>query len=213
MNGEQTGAIFLDRDGVINVNRADHVKSWAEFEFLPGVLESINRLAKTDLPIFIVTNQAIINRGTITTATLDDIHGRMLAAIAAADGRVTKVYYCPHDNDEQCACRKPEPGMLLQAAAEYNIDLTRSFIVGDAWTDVQAGLAVGARSILVMTGRGHGQFATCLTQFAVRFGAACDLADATDIILGALAGNHMDNTPRLRRAFHMALNPQGLVVL
>jgi D-glycero-D-manno-heptose 1,7-bisphosphate phosphatase len=210
-----TGAIFLDRDGVINENRPDHVKNWGEFEFLPGVLSSIRRLSQTGLPIFVVTNQAIISRGEMSVETLDSIHARMLACVREAGGRIDHVYYCPHDKDDNCECRKPRPGMLKQAALEYGIDLTKSFIVGDAWTDVEAGLAVGARSILVMTGRGRGQgnFAKCLTQYPVHFGAACDLEDATTMILSALDGEPMTTTPRLRRAFHMALSPQELTVL
>jgi histidinol-phosphate phosphatase family protein len=173
-------------------------------------------LAQTNLPIFVVTNQALVSRGELSEAELDNIHERMLAIIRKAGGRIDKVYYCPHDKDEVCDCRKPSPGMLKQAAAEFGIDLTHSFIVGDAWTDVEAGLAVGARSILVMTGRGRGQgnFAKCLTDYPVKFGAACDLADATTMILSALDGEPMNGaTPRLRRAFHMALSPQELSVL
>ncbi len=211
-----TGALFLDRDGVINENRPDHVKCWDEFEFLPGALESIKRLSQTNLPIFVVTNQAVVNRGQLSEATLTDIHDRMLAAVRRAGGHIDKIYYCPHDKHERCACRKPAPGMLKQAAQEFGIDLTRSFIVGDAWTDVEAGHAVGARSILVMTGRGRsqGNFAKCLMDYPVGFGAACDLADATTMILDALEGGEpMTTTPRLRRAFHMALSPQELTVL
>jgi D-glycero-D-manno-heptose 1,7-bisphosphate phosphatase len=208
-----TGAIFLDRDGVINENRADHVKSRDEFRFLPGVLRSIRRLTQTGLPIFVITNQAIINRQVITAETLDGIHQHMLADIRQAHGRITQVYHCPHDNHENCNCRKPQPGMLLQAAADHNIDLTRSFIVGDAWSDIQAGMAVGARGILVMTGRGQQFFHNCLAEYPVRVGAACDLEDATELILHALRGQPMDATPRLRRAFHMALRPEELIVL
>ena len=210
-----TGAIFLDRDGVINENRPDHVKSWDEFEFLPGALESIRRLSEIGMPIFVVTNQAIINRKLATVDTLNDIHCRMLDAIHQAGGRVEKVYYCPHDSHEGCDCRKPQPGMLKRAAMEFGIDLTRSFIVGDAWTDMEAGFAVGTRSILVMTGRGRsqGNLAKCLTDNPVRFGAAVDLADATTMIIDALAGKPITTTPRLRRAFHMALSPNELTVL
>jgi D-glycero-D-manno-heptose 1,7-bisphosphate phosphatase len=210
-----TGAIFLDRDGVINENRTDHVKCWEEFEWLPGVLTSIRRLSQTGMPIFVVTNQAIVNRGMIAEAGLNDIHGRMTAMIEQADGRIDKVFHCPHDNHENCECRKPKPGMLKQAASEFGIDLTKSFLVGDSWTDIEAGLAVGASSILVMTGRGRnqGNMARLLTQNAVRIGAACDLADATTIIMSALNGEPMTTTPRLRRAFHMALSPNELTVL
>jgi D-glycero-D-manno-heptose 1,7-bisphosphate phosphatase len=210
-----TGAIFLDRDGVINENRADHVKCWEEFEWLPGVLGSIRRLSQTGMPIFVVTNQAIINRGVTTEATLSEIHERMVMTAEQAGGRIDKVFFCPHDNHENCECRKPKPGMLKQAAQEFGIDLTKSFLVGDAWTDIEAGLAVGASSILVMTGRGRnqGNFARLLTQNAVRIGAACDLADATTMIVSALNGEPMTTTPRLRRAFHLALSPNELTVL
>lgn len=210
-----TGAIFLDRDGVINENRTDHVKCWEEFEWLPGVLTSIRRLSQTGMPIFVVTNQAIVHRGVLTAEGLGDIHGRMLTMIEQAGGRIDKVFYCPHDHHEDCDCRKPKPGMLKQAAQEFGIDLTKSFMVGDAWTDIEAGLAVGASSILVMTGRGRnqGNMARLLSQNAVRIGAACDLADATTMILSALNGEPMTTTPRLRRAFHMALSPNELTVL
>ncbi|HLV35166.1 MAG TPA: HAD family hydrolase [Spirillospora sp.] len=215
MAAAKTGAIFLDRDGVINENRTDHVKCWDEFEWLPNVQESICRLAQTGMPIFVVTNQAIINRGITPESVVQEIHARMVAKIRSAGGRIDKVYYCPHDSHENCGCRKPKPGMLKQAAQEWGIDLTRSFIVGDSWTDIEAGLTVGASGILVMTGRGRdqGNFARLMINSAVRVGAACDLADATTLILGALDGAPMTTTPRLRRAFHMALSPNELTVL
>src|SRR5690242_6879774 len=122
---EKIGAIFLDRDGVINENRSDHVKSWDEFEFIPGALESIARLTETGLPIFVVTNQAAVNRGLMSVETLNDIHERMKAAIRAAGGLITGVYYCPHDNHEACDCRKPGAGMLRQAAQDFPIDLSK----------------------------------------------------------------------------------------
>lgn len=208
-----TGAIFLDRDGVINRNRDDHVKSWAEFTFMPNVLDSLRRLAQTNLPIFVITNQAVISRGLATTEQIEAIHERMVAFINGAGGRIDHVYYCPHDAHENCDCRKPRPGMLLQAQREYSVDLTRSFLVGDAWTDVEAGLSVGARSILVMTGRGQRQLTQTWSHFPVRFGAVCDLADATQLILNAINGQRQESAPRLRRAFEMDLNPQELSVL
>jgi D-glycero-D-manno-heptose 1,7-bisphosphate phosphatase len=209
----KTGAIFLDRDGVINQNRADHVKNWDEFEFVPGALESIRGLTETGLPIFVVTNQAVVNRGQLSAEGLADIHSRMTAEIQRAGGLITRVYHCPHDNHEACHCRKPEPGMLLRAAEEYHIDLSQSFMVGDAWTDVAAGLAVKARSILVMSGRGRWNFVSCWNRFGFDFAAACDLADATTMIREALRGNPMAATARLRGAFHMALHPEVGVVL
>jgi D-glycero-D-manno-heptose 1,7-bisphosphate phosphatase len=208
----KTGAIFLDRDGVINENRVDHVKSWDEFSFIPGALESIRRLTDTGLPIFVVTNQAAVNRGLMTVDTLNDIHNRMKEAVCQAGGKITHVYHCPHDNHEDCDCRKPKPGMLQQAAEDFNIDLSKSFLVGDAWTDVAAGVTVGARGILLMTGRGRWNFVTCWNRFGLDFSAACDLADATLMIQETLRGNKMYTTARLRGAFHMALRPEEQLV-
>ncbi len=212
MSGK-TGAIFLDRDGVINENRADHVKSWDEFKFIPGALESIRELTATGLPIFVVTNQAAVSRGLISIEALDDVHDRMQSAICEAGGHITHVYHCPHESHENCNCRKPESGMLLQAAEEYDIDLTQSFLVGDAWTDIGAGLRVGTQCILLMTGRGRWNFVPCWHRFGLEFAAACDLADATGMIKEALQGHVMPSTDRLRSAFHMALRPEESLVL
>jgi len=209
----KVGAIFLDRDGVINENSADHVKSWDEFKFIPGAIESIRELTLTGRPIFVVTNQAAVNRGLMTQETLDDIHRRMTAVIYEAGGLITKVFHCPHDNHEQCNCRKPASGMLLKAADEYGIDLAQSYMVGDAWTDVAAGLGVSAKSILLMTGRGRWNFVSCWNRFGLDFAAACDLADATLMIQESLRGNQMISTARLRNAFHMALRPEESLVL
>lgn len=208
----KTGAIFLDRDGVINQNSHDHVKSWDEFHFIPGALQSIRELTGTGLPIFVVTNQAAVNRRLMTVDTLNDIHDRMQAAITRAGGQIAKVYYCPHDNDERCDCRKPASGMLLQTAAEFTIDLSKSFMVGDAWTDVAAAVGVGARAILLMTGRGRWNFVPAWEQFGPNFSVAYDLAEATHMIKEALDGNVMNSSDRLRTAFHMALGAQDVGV-
>jgi histidinol-phosphate phosphatase family protein len=169
-------------------------------------------LTETGLPIFVVTNQAAVNRGLMSLETLNDIHNRMKEAIRDAGGLITRVYYCPHDNHEDCDCRKPGSGMLLQAEKDFPIDLSKSFLVGDAWTDVAAGVSVGARSILLMTGRGRWNFVSCWNRFGLDFSAACDLADATLMIKEALRGNPMVTTTRLRNAFHMALRPEESLV-
>lgn len=150
-------AVFLDRDGVINRNCADHVKSWAEFEFLPGALASLQRLAQLPCLVIVVSNQSIIGRGLVSQAVVDEIHQRMMAEIDAAGGRIDAVFYCPHQPDEGCGCRKPQPGLLLQAARELAIDLTRSFLIGDAESDVRAAQAAGCLPLLVRTGRGQAQ--------------------------------------------------------
>lgn len=147
-------AIFLDRDGVINRNRPDYVKSWAEFEFLPGVLEALRRLAATPYSIAIASNQPAIGRGLVTRETVDEIHRRMMEAIREAGGRLDAIYYCPHCADDGCDCRKPRPGLLLRAAEELNVDLAASWFIGDSLRDVEAALAAGAQPILVRTADG-----------------------------------------------------------
>lgn len=147
-------AIFLDRDGVINHNRPDHVKSWDEFAFLPGVLEAFKQLAATDFVTIVVTNQAAINRLLVQDEVVRDIHARMAAAIENAGGRIDRVYYCPHKPEERCDCRKPMPGMYLRAARENGIELARSYVIGDASGDLDAARAIGARAVLVESGRG-----------------------------------------------------------
>src|SRR5512141_1111041 len=97
-------AVFLDRDGVINFNRIDHVKSWAEFEFLPGALGGLRQLTQLGWPIVVVSNQAAIGRGLVSIDTVDDIHHRMVHIVQLAGGRIDSVLYCPHLPDESCAC-------------------------------------------------------------------------------------------------------------
>ena len=201
----KTGAIFLDRDGVINENSEDHVKSWDEFQFIPHAIRTIRELTETGLPIFVVTNQGAINRGMMSVDDLNDIHTRMLAAITEGGGKITKVYFCPHTPQEKCTCRKPEPGMLLQAAEEYNIDLSKSFMVGDAWTDMAAGREAGTYNILLLTGRGRWNVAPSWDRLGVDMSAACDVADAAYIIKEQLAGRSVITTDRFKSAFHTGL--------
>lgn len=148
-------AIFLDRDGVINARRITHVTRWEEFVFLPGVKAALARLVALNLPVFVVTNQAIINRGIVSRETIETMHERMCAEIAAAGGAVTKVAYCPHRSDEHCGCRKPAPGMPLDLASRYGLDISRCLMVGDSCSDLIAGQAAGCRTALVLTGQGR----------------------------------------------------------
>ncbi len=153
----QRRAIFLDRDGVINANRPDHVKRWDEFVFLPRALDALRRIAVSDFVVLVTTNQAAIARGLTTDATVRDIHARMIAAIERAGGRIDAVYYCPHHPDANCDCRKPRTGLYRQGAREWNVDIARSYVVGDAMADVAAAREIGAQPILVLTGRGNEQ--------------------------------------------------------
>lgn len=181
-------AIFLDRDGVICQNRTDHVKNWNEFEFLPGVKKSLAALSRLGLPIIVVTNQAAVGRGLLTVETLEDIHQQMVAEIVAYGGRIDCIFYCPHLPQENCHCRKPEPGLLLQAAQEMGLDLAGSYLIGDAASDIQAGQRAGCHTILVLTGRGHEQLIPALHSSGGHFlTISRDLEEAVAYILAAEA--------------------------
>ena len=150
-------AVFLDRDGVIVENRADYVKSLAEVQFIPGAVAALARLACHDVLIVIVTNQSAIGRGLVTRAAVDAINAHIIQQIVAAGGRVDGLYLCPHPPQENCACRKPAPGLLLEAARDLGIDLAASVLIGDALTDAQAAQAAGVKPLLVLTGLGGAQ--------------------------------------------------------
>ncbi len=150
-------AFFLDRDGVIIENRADYVKSLAEVQFIPGALTALARLARYNLLIVIVTNQSAIGRGIVARETVDAINAYVVGQIVSAGGRVDGLYLCPHHPQDGCACRKPAPGMLLEAARDLDVDLAASVMIGDALTDVQAAEAVRVEPILVLTGLGSAQ--------------------------------------------------------
>jgi len=145
--------ILLDRDGVLNQERADYVKAWAEFVWLPGVLPALQRLAQVDAPILVITNQSVIGRGIVPQATITAIHQQLQREVVAAGGRIDNFFLCPHHPAEQCSCRKPQPGLLLQAAAHYGFALADSVFIGDALSDYQAAQAAGCQSILVESGR------------------------------------------------------------
>ncbi|MFN8397958.1 MAG: HAD family hydrolase [Bacteroidia bacterium] len=143
--------LFLDRDGVLNRRiRDDYVRTWAEWEWLPEVLEALAELSKRFGQLVVVTNQRGIARGFYTEADLAGIHAKMKADVEAAGGRIDAVYFCPHDKEEGCDCRKPEPGMILKAAKELpGVDLKRSLLVGDSLSDMQAAKAAGIPAVFV----------------------------------------------------------------
>jgi D-glycero-D-manno-heptose 1,7-bisphosphate phosphatase len=143
------GAVFLDRDGVINFDRHDYVKSWAEFKFLPQVFEALRILKKNKLRVVVVTNQSAVGRGLMSISTLRGIHKKMLRAIEKRGGRIDAIYYCPHRPDEKCKCRKPKPGMVLKAVKDLKIDLSRSYLVGDSRKDVELAQSVGTKCIRI----------------------------------------------------------------
>ena len=148
-------AIFLDRDGVINRNLDNnYVKNWDEFEFLPNSLEAIKRLTDANYPLIVITNQACVNKKIVSSQTLNDLHQKMVSEVENAGGRIYAIYHCPHRDEDKCDCRKPKPGMLIQAAHEHNIDLPDSYLIGDSMTDIEAGQQVGCHTLLALTGHG-----------------------------------------------------------
>jgi len=175
-------AIFLDRDGVINHNRPEHIKTWDEFIFLPRALDALRRIAPSDFLTVVTTNQSGVNRGSFTEKTLREIHTRMMHEITRAGGRIDAVYFCPHKPDEGCDCRKPRTKMFRDAAREWGIDLSRSYMIGDAMVDVQAALAIGATPLLVLTGRGEDQHDLLIENNHSGFHVVADLFEAVDWI-------------------------------
>jgi D-glycero-D-manno-heptose 1,7-bisphosphate phosphatase len=150
-----TKVVFLDRDGVINRDSPDYIKSWREFEFLPGSLAALALLSRAGYQPIVITNQSAIRRGLVPLVVLEEMHRRMLSAIEAAGGHILDIFFCPHRPDEGCVCRKPRPGMILQAQARHGIDLAAAFMIGDSAKDILCGRNAGCgTNILVLTGNG-----------------------------------------------------------
>jgi D-glycero-D-manno-heptose 1,7-bisphosphate phosphatase len=144
-------AIILDRDGVLNRRppMATYIRSWEQFEWLPGALDALQLLKQAGYRIIVASNQAGIARGELTEDGLGAIHKRMKHEAAAAGGGIDSIYYCPHHWDEGCECRKPRPGLLLKAQREFHLDLTRTWFIGDDERDAEAACAAECRSALV----------------------------------------------------------------
>ena len=148
--------VFVDRDGVINRDRSDYVKSWSEFEFLPGSLDALKLLTLNNYHVILITNQSVINRKMVTEAVLRDIHAKMEDAIVDHGGRLKAVYYCPHVPEDGCSCRKPEPGLIERAKAEHGLDLSNACLIGDSFKDIVCAQRAGCGQIvLVRTGHGR----------------------------------------------------------
>jgi len=145
-------ALFLDRDGVINRKRADHVKSWAEFEFLPGALDGLALLHRMGIKVVVITNQAAVGRGLLKEEELASIHRQMFATVQAAGGNIERAYACLHTPDAGCRCRKPSTGLLEQASADLGVSLPASIMVGDSAGDLDAARAAGCVPIVVGDG-------------------------------------------------------------
>jgi D-glycero-D-manno-heptose 1,7-bisphosphate phosphatase len=142
-------AIFLDRDGVINCRRpGDYVLNWSQFLFVSGIQAALKQLSALHLPMIVISNQAAVGKGLLSPLALQEITAQMQQTLLADGVSLAAVFYCTHRADENCDCRKPRPAMLLSAANEFNIDLSRSIFIGDSASDIQAGLAAGCKPVL-----------------------------------------------------------------
>jgi D-glycero-D-manno-heptose 1,7-bisphosphate phosphatase len=146
---------ILDRDGVINFDSDQYIKSPAEWRPIPGSIEAIARLNQSGYRVAVASNQSGIGRGLFDMATLNAINDKMMEMVFRHGGRIDALFFCPHTAAEACACRKPRTGMLEEIAARFHADLKGGPCVGDSLKDVQAADVVGAQPILVLTGKGQ----------------------------------------------------------
>lgn len=146
--------VILDRDGVINEDSDDYIKSPEEWQPIPGSLAAIARLHRAGWRVIVATNQSGVARGLFSFDTLIRIHEKMYRAVNNAGGQIDAVFFCPHVPDDNCQCRKPRPGLLLDIASRLQIDLSGVPAIGDSLRDMQAARAAGATPLLVSTGKG-----------------------------------------------------------
>ena len=172
--------VILDRDGVINYDSEHYIKSPAEWKPLPGSMEAIAKLTQAGYRVVVATNQSGIGRGLFDMDTLNAIHNKMHQAVQNLGGRIDAVFYCPHPADSSCNCRKPRPGMFERIAACFNTSLTGVPAIGDSLRDLQAAAAVGAKPMLVLTGKGERTQKEKLPEGTL---IIADLAAATEHVL------------------------------
>jgi histidinol-phosphate phosphatase family protein len=142
-------AVFLDRDGVINKNKNDYVKTILELELFPSIEIPIKKLKNNGYLIIVITNQSALNRNLMNIRQLNEIHSYIQNYLSKFDVNVDKFYFCPHKPNENCSCRKPRNGMLIQAIKEFNIDPNLSWMIGDRDSDIQAGISIGCKTVKI----------------------------------------------------------------
>lgn len=187
MTGAGAPLVILDRDGVINQDSPDYIKSPGEWIPLPGSLEAIARLTRAGWRVAVATNQSGLARGLFDPAILEAIHARMCQAVEAAGGRIHLIQYCPHGPEDGCDCRKPRPGLFHRIARDLDVSLAGVPAVGDSARDLEAARAAGCRPILVRTGNGEGTLArgACPPNTPV----FADLAAVAEHLLAGEAGH------------------------
>ena len=157
-------AIFMDRDGTIS-EEAGYINHISRFQLLPGTIEAIRLINQSSFKAIVITNQSGVGRGYFPEGLVQKVHDKMNTLLHEGDAYLDKIYYCPHHPQAvsgkyriDCNCRKPKPGMLEKAAEEFNLDFSQSYVIGDKYTEIALGHAVGSKSILVLTGYGRGEF-------------------------------------------------------
>jgi D-glycero-D-manno-heptose 1,7-bisphosphate phosphatase len=176
-------AVFLDRDGTIN-EEMGYINHLSRFRLLPEAGPAIRRLNEAGLPVVVVTNQSGAARGYFPATLVDEVHRHLENLLAQAEARVDAIYACLHAPDAGCPCRKPQPGLLLQAAQDLNLDLSRSYLVGDRYMDIQTAANAGVQGILVLTGYGLGEYEHFHEHSQPQpVHVAASLLDAVDFIL------------------------------
>jgi len=183
----QPAAVLLDRDGVINIDSPDYILTPEQWQPVPGSLEAIARLSHAGVALAIVSNQSALGRGMMTQDTFNAIHAKMMLAIEQSGGFIAHVAYCPHRPEENCDCRKPKPGMVIDTLSALNLSEQpeTALFIGDSFRDVEAANAAGVKALLVQSGYGD---ADAILERSRRLQpeihASADLAAAVNMILG-----------------------------
>ena len=175
--------IILDRDGVINEDSDDYIKSPEEWVAIPGSAEAIARLGKAGYRVVVATNQSGVGRGYYDLDTLGAIHDKMCAAVEGAGGHIDGIFFCPHGPDEGCECRKPRPGLIDQIMESFDTDVAGCVIVGDSARDLECGVQRGCRPVLVRTGKGERTLAKGLSPSLGEVPVFDDLAAVVEALL------------------------------
>lgn len=176
--------VILDRDGTINEDSDEFVKSPDEWLPLPGALEAIARLNHAGWHVVVASNQSGLGRGLFDVSTLNAMHAKMHKLLAGVGGRVDAIFYCPHGPEDACRCRKPEPGLFEQIAERFGVDLRHVPAVGDSARDILAGVAVGCEPHLVLTGKGAAYRGRSLPDsFPAQTRVHADLAAFADFLI------------------------------
>ena len=178
--------VFIDRDGTLNVEK-NYLHKYADWEWIPGSVDMLRQLHEAGFLAIVVTNQAGVARGYYDAAAIEELHARVDQDLTAAGASIDAYYYCPHHplhgEQRDCDCRKPAPGMLVQAAQQWDVDLAKSWMIGDKLSDIEAGLAAGTRCIMVETGYGREEMEHCPSNVLL----AADFAAAAQLILDDIA--------------------------